>query len=239
MLQTRESRRLEVPPRFRSALASLPAALAAKAAPGVWPTVLGMLPTPCRILDAGAGGGGMSRVLHAAGYDVTSIDLHPDHFQADGLTCLYADLAAPLPFPGEHFDTVLAIEVAEHLENPWAFLREALRVVRPRGQVIFSSPNVCSLPSRFEFLRKGSLHYFREESFVGVYHVTPIFPWAVERFCRSAGGSVAETRYSRVEWPRPDDVPRHYRGPLRRAVLGLLRPSALLGEITAYRLVKD
>src|SRR2546423_12977648 len=88
----------------------LPEPMEPQAAPRVWQMVLEMLPGPCRVLNAGAGRGGMSLLLDRAGYDVTSVDIHPDHFIAEGLNCEQADLNRPLEFADDSFDLVLAVE---------------------------------------------------------------------------------------------------------------------------------
>lgn len=216
----------------------LPVELKPQAAPGVLERVLEMIDSPRQVLNAGAGRGGLSSLLHQAGVAVTSIDLHPEHFQAGNLSCTFADLLEPLPFETGSFDLVLGIEVMEHLENPWLFLREAMRVLRTGGEFIFSSPNVGSLPSRLCFLMTGQLPYFRLQSFVGCYHVTPIFRWSVERACMTESASLEEVRYSRVEWPRSNDVPRHYTGILRRATLRCLPCNSLFGEVSVCRIRK-
>src|SRR6478672_3266054 len=104
---------LASPPSPRSLpelIRELPEPMEPQAAPRVWQTVLQMLPGPSRVLNAGAGRGGMSWLLDRAGYDVTSVDIHPDHFIAEGLSCEQADLNRPLEFADDSFDLVLAVE---------------------------------------------------------------------------------------------------------------------------------
>lgn len=216
----------------------VPAEMTFQAAPGVWPMVLGMLPPPCRVLDIGAGRGGLSWILDRCGYEVSPVDLHPEHFLAPDLQCLQANAQESIPFADRSFDLIVAVEIIEHLENPWKFLRECLRVLRDDGQLIITSPNVTTLMSRLTFLLTGALPYFREESFVGCYHVTPVFPWMVDRACRTAGGKIQEMRFSRVDWPRRNDVP-HRLSRVRSRALSLLPKNSLTGEITAYRIRKD
>ena len=110
-------------------IAALPLALKPQAAPGTWECALRQLPSTESVLNAGAGRGGLSWLLNKAGLSITSVDLHPNHFVAEGLACEFADLTHTLPFADASFDTVLAVEVAEHLENPWLFMREAIRVL--------------------------------------------------------------------------------------------------------------
>jgi ubiquinone/menaquinone biosynthesis C-methylase UbiE len=59
---------------------------------------------------------------------------------------LFCHLASAykLPFPNEHFDTVLAMGVLEYLDQPWKALEEIARVARPGGVILVSYPNAHS-----------------------------------------------------------------------------------------------
>lgn len=217
----------------------LPRALRPQAAPGTWEVALRALGPGGRVLNAGAGRGGLSALMRDAGHEVVSVDLHPEHFMVPGMTCQLADLGAgPLPYETGSFDAVLAVEVAEHLENPWTFLREAIRLLRPGGSLVFTSPNVTSLASRISFLLHGQLPYFREASFVGCYHVTPVFPWAVERCARTTSARLEEITYSRVDWPDGRDIPNYRHRNASGLLKRLLPLNGLTGEIACYRVVK-
>ena len=214
--------------------------IAPQTAPGVWDVALNMIDIKKgNLLVAGAGRGGLSWILDQAGYNVTSLDLHPEHFNVPELKCEKSDLNESLAFNHELFDAVIAIEVFEHLENPWNFLREAMRVLKPGGDLIFSTPNVESLVSRISYFRNGLLPYFKEESFVGCYHVTPIFSWAVQRCCQTTNAKLIDIQYSRIDWPRNDDVPRYDGNQgLRRWLLDKLPLNRLSGEVTCYKVRK-
>jgi SAM-dependent methyltransferase len=179
-------------------------------------------------------------LLDAAGYEVTSVDLHPEHFVAAGLACLSADLNRPLEFATGSFQAVLAVEVIEHLENPWGFLREAIRVLHSDGVLVVTSPNVMSWQARLSYLRTGILPYFRPESFEGCYHVTPIFAWGIERCISTTSARLEATSYSRNDWPRANDVPHFDDGKgWRRWLLDWLPQDQRFGEIAVYRIRKS
>jgi SAM-dependent methyltransferase len=216
----------------------LPKEMAPQASPGTWETALALLPESGTVLVGGAGRGGLSLILGRRGYRITSVDLHPEHFQVPGMTCQYADFEAPLAFDTGSFDAVLVIEVVEHLESPWGFLREAIRVLKPGGSLVFTSPNVVTLPARLRFLRTGGLPYFRMESFLGCYHVTPIFPWAVERWAMTVNASIDKLTWTRANWPTWQDIPRHWERRWSRYLKKLLPVGKIFGEIACYRIVK-
>lgn len=51
--------------------------------------------------------------------------------------------ARPEALPAEDgaFDVAVSVDVQEHLENPGAFLRELVRITRPGGHVVVTTPN--------------------------------------------------------------------------------------------------
>jgi SAM-dependent methyltransferase len=108
-----------------------------------------------RVLDLGAGTGGMSQVLAAAGYEVEACDLEPGLFQFAGARCRRADLAEPLPYDDAAFDGVVSIEVVEHVDGHERLFREIRRVLKPGGVFLFTTPNVMSIKSRLSFLWTG------------------------------------------------------------------------------------
>jgi SAM-dependent methyltransferase len=45
-----------------------------------------------------------------------------------------------LPVPDDSFDSVLSIEVLEHVEDPQTYLSECFRVLRPGGRLLLTTP---------------------------------------------------------------------------------------------------
>jgi 2-polyprenyl-3-methyl-5-hydroxy-6-metoxy-1,4-benzoquinol methylase len=93
------------------------------------------------ILDLGAGLGGYSLALAECGFAVLALDVVPDYVErARGLGVdarLYD--GGRLPLDDSSVDTVVLIEVLEHLEDPTVLLREARRVAR--RNVLVTTPN--------------------------------------------------------------------------------------------------
>lgn len=56
----------------------------------------------------------------------------------------------PIPCDDESFDLVLSTEVMEYLVDPTAFLKEAARVLKPKGKIILSVPFLHLLHKDYE-----------------------------------------------------------------------------------------
>ena len=154
-----------------------------------------------RALDAPLGPGTMARHLHATGYAVTGVDI--DVAQSAGLpaeiTRLRANLNEPLPLPDASFDVVTSLEGIEHVENHALLLRELGRVTQPGGHLIISTPNICNLEERVNFLLRGAVYRFisREEmvrhgsgfdhqNLIGYVPLRQVLDWAGFRVLRVA-----------------------------------------------------
>lgn len=59
-----------------------------------------------------------------------------------------------LPYEESFFDLVIAGEIIEHIYDTDFFLEEIRRVLKPKGKLIISTPNIASLGRRF-FLLAG------------------------------------------------------------------------------------
>lgn len=118
--------------------------------------------TSLKILDLGAGHGAFTKVLFDKGYDVSACDLFPEIFMFDQLACEKADITKALPYPDNSFDLVIAIEVSEHIIDHEVFFQEINRILKPKGQLYLSTPNILSLKSRMRFLYSGFFYSFNK-----------------------------------------------------------------------------
>lgn len=108
------------------------------------------------VVDVPAGNGVSTEQLHKAGANTIALDLFPDFFRVEGLTCLKADLSETLPLSSESADYVLCQEGIEHVSDQLKCFRELSRVLKVGGKLLVTTPNYSSLRSRVSYLLNES-----------------------------------------------------------------------------------
>ena len=134
------------------------------------------VPAGSRVLDLAAGSGAMSLRLTDMGYDVTASDLIGESFRLHGqVPFVAADLNGRFGdlFAGQ-FDAVMAVELIEHLENPWHFLRQCFAILRPGGHLFVTTPNINNSASKAILVRFGFNAQFDEADYRRIGHLTPV-----------------------------------------------------------------
>jgi len=140
------------------------------------------LPIGTSILDIGAGHGGFSKRLLENGYSVTAIEKYAD-FLVKGVKNLKIDLNSNWSLEvDKNYDGVVAIEVIEHLENSFHFMRQVYNVLKSNGYLIITSPNIQSLLSRWYFLFYGKLRMLEHPD-----HRIPVFEQSIVKLCLEVG----------------------------------------------------
>lgn len=163
-----------------------------QAAPGVHETVLELpdslgIKSGATVLDLPSGRGAMSVQLQRRGFTVVAGDIDPSQFVVSSILCHSINMNEALPFSTSTFDLVVCVEGIEHTENPDLVIRELVRVTKPKGYILLSTPNIMSLKSRVRFLFHGDLSHFRwrfsECKWIGEGpgHISPVPTWKVLR----------------------------------------------------------
>ena len=91
------------------------------------------------VLDIGSGSGWTSSVRHERLYHVDLSPANLARLKSDGAFPVGAD-AGRLPFKSDSMDVAIASEILEHLNDPKSAAAEILRVVKPGGIAIVSTP---------------------------------------------------------------------------------------------------
>lgn len=97
-----------------------------------------------RILDIGCGTGQIANFLSEKGYQATGIDISPlfikEAKKSNKSKFLVMDLEK-LKFSDNSFDAIISSETLEHVLEPEAALKEAIRVLKHSGILILRFPN--------------------------------------------------------------------------------------------------
>jgi 2-polyprenyl-3-methyl-5-hydroxy-6-metoxy-1,4-benzoquinol methylase len=163
------------------------------------------------LVDAGCGSGDLWRSAKGRFSRCIGIDAvrYPE-LPAD-VAFLPADLdVGPLPLDHASADVTAAVEVIEHLENPRAFVRELVRVTKPGGWVVITTPNQLSALSLLTLVLKGRYSAFQERDYPA--HRTALLEIDLRRIAAECGidqVSVIFTAWGRLPlsgWHYPEFV---------------------------------
>lgn len=155
-----------------------------------------------RVLEIGSAPYFLTGALQRVGCDLTGIDIHPDRFsgtisrlQLDVVQC---DVETELlPFDSSSFDYVLMNEIFEHLRiDPIFTMREVVRVLRPGGSLLLSTPNLRSARGVYGLIFRGYAQavdaepfsqYEKLQTLGHMGHVREYTPTEVSHFLEQVG----------------------------------------------------
>lgn len=148
--------------------------------------------------------------LSSSNYNVTGIDIAPERYKSAiekaGVSVVKCDIETErLPFGDDSFDAVVFNELFEHLRiNPIFTLSEVLRVLKPGGIMMLSSPNLRSVNGLYNFLIRnrayscsGNLYaeYQKLEKLGHMGHVREYTTTEVIEFLEKIGFDVTSVIY--------------------------------------------
>lgn len=167
-------------------------------------------------LDIGCNNGYGTMILSNTSKKVVGVDVSLRAIKKAVLSCRSRNVefqlgdAAYLPFKGGSFDLVTSFQVIEHIADYSTFLGEVKRVLKPRGKVLFTSPNALIRLSpdmkpwnpfhTREFsageLRKLLETYFPDVRLRGLSAKEPLYSIEVNRINREKARGTARRMFS-------------------------------------------
>lgn len=112
-----------------------------------------------RVLDIGAGGGGIGRaILPERPAQLVAVEIDPRAQTA--LRQTYGEVHDSIePLVGRQFDVIILLDVLEHMSDPFGFLRQVEGLLAPGGRIAISVPNVAHWSVRFSLFFCGRFEY--------------------------------------------------------------------------------
>ena len=133
-----------------------------------------------RVLEAGCGPGFLAKLLRDRGAEVIGTDVSrvgTERTGRRGIPTWHVDLdTMTLPFPDQHFDTVVCNSNLEHLFYLDDNIAECVRVLRVGGKLIWMEPNTGHWRYRL-WLLAGRFPYI-PESPTDPYHIRHLTAYA-------------------------------------------------------------
>lgn len=117
------------------------------------------------------------------------------------------------PLPDAAAEVVASLETIEHVENPRAFMRELVRLVKPGGLIVVTTPNQLSLLSKLTLVLKNQFNAFQEAPGLYPAHLTALLEVDLLRIARECGLIEVAIRYTDVG--RIPGTPWHWPSLLR------------------------
>ena len=158
------------------------------------------------LVDVGCGHGAMSALAGARFRRYVGVDgVRYPSFPA-GHALIRADLDGGIPLADGAADAAIAVETIEHLENPRALVRELVRVTRPGGCIVISTPNQLSVMSLLTLLTRQRFAAFQDVHYPA--HRTALLEVDLRRIAAEA--RLRDVRVTYATGGRMPFTARHY-----------------------------
>jgi 2-polyprenyl-3-methyl-5-hydroxy-6-metoxy-1,4-benzoquinol methylase len=147
------------------------------------------------LVDVGCGAGLLWTILRGRFARYVGIDaVRYEDFPRDA-EFMRVDLdGGATPLPDGCADVAASVETIEHLENPRALVRELVRLARPQGLVVVTTPNQLSLLSLLTLVIKHRFAAFQDVHYPA--HLTALLEADLLRIAAECGLTEARIAYS-------------------------------------------
>ncbi len=147
------------------------------------------------LVDVGCGKGNLQSFVAGQFDRYIGVDVvHYDEFPTDAEFVKVNLDTGTAPLDDACADVVASVETIEHLENPRAFMRELVRLVKPGGFVVVTTPNQLSLLSLMTLIVKKQFQAFQNTDYPA--HITALLEIDLRRIADECGLRDVTFRYS-------------------------------------------
>jgi SAM-dependent methyltransferase len=151
-----------------------------------------------RVLDIGAGGGNIGRMIRPEGpRELVAVEI--DTRAHPLLSKTYTEVHTSIePLSGRQFDYVLLLDLLEHLSDPFDFIQRLQPLLAPGARLVISVPNVAHWSVRIPLFFLGRFEYRSR----GILDQTHLFFFTRKRLrdlCTSIPGATLESVSASIE----------------------------------------
>lgn len=111
--------------------------------------------------------------------NITAVDLFPEDYKASNKNIIQKDLNNDF-WDIWKFDLIITMEVIEHIENPFHFIRNIKKNLAENWTILLSTPSIESRYYRLKFLLTWEINYFSPFALENWGHITPIIKHLLE-----------------------------------------------------------
>jgi SAM-dependent methyltransferase len=151
-----------------------------------------------RILDIGAGGGNIGRIIRPEGpTELVAVEI--DTRAHPLLERTYTEIHTSIePLTGRQFDYVLLLDVLEHLADPFDFIQKLRPLLAPGARLVISVPNVAHWSVRVPLFFLGRFEY-RSRGILDATHLFFFTRKRLRELCESVPGATLENISASIE----------------------------------------
>ena len=147
------------------------------------------------LADVGCGVGNLLPFVRNRFTDYVGVDVvRYEGFPREARFCKAELDNGKVPLADGSVDVVAAVEVIEHLENPRAFMRELVRLVKPGGWIVVTTPNQLSFLSLVTLVVKHRFSDFQDVHYPA--HLTALLEVDLCRIATECGLKDVNIAYS-------------------------------------------